>query len=91
MSRGGSLSRGRVSVQGGVSLRRGLCQGPPPPPYGYVRAVRILLECILVFECFYVEMSRQLTCCVAVSSRRCSAVFPFKKLWQCTDGIVACI
>ena len=92
MSRGGSLSSGggslsRVgSLSGGVSVR-----DPPPPPYGYVRAVRILLECILVFECFYVEMSRQLTCCVAVSSRRCSAVFPFKKLWQCTNGIVVCI
>ena len=85
---GGSLSRGRVSVQ-----EEGLCHGnPPPPPYGYVWSVRILLECILVFECFYVEMSRHLTCCVAVSSRRCSAVFPFKKLWQCTtNGIVVCI
>ena len=34
----------------------GLCQGdhppppPPPTPYGYVRAVRILLECILGFS-----------------------------------------
>ena len=44
---GGSLSRG-VSVQGGW----GLCQGDPlprqRPPYGNERAVRILLECILV-------------------------------------------
>ena len=36
---GGSLSR-EVSVQGG------LCQGDPP--YSKVRAVRILLECIIV-------------------------------------------
>ena len=35
---GGSLSRG--------SLSGGLCQGDPP--YGNVRAVRMLLECILV-------------------------------------------
>ena len=60
---GGSLSK-RVSVQGGsvsegglcpegpllrvvgLSLSRGLCQGNPPN--GYVRLVRILLECILV-------------------------------------------
>ena len=47
----GSLSRG-VSVQSGlcperVSLKGGLCQGDLPL-YGNVRAVRILLECILV-------------------------------------------
>ena len=54
----------RVSVQGGLcpgvgglcpggsSVKGGLCQGDPPdrdPPYGNVHAVRILLECILVF------------------------------------------
>ena len=43
---GGSLSRG-VSAQGvfvqGISVQGGLC-----PPYGNERAVRILLECILV-------------------------------------------
>ena len=57
----GSLSRG-VSVRGGVCpgglcLRGGLCQGDRSlPPYGYMRAVLILLECILVlpFECFHV-------------------------------------
>ena len=51
----------RVSVQGVLCLSReaslsvqggpcpgGLCQGDPPPPYGYMQAVRILLECILV-------------------------------------------
>ena len=38
--RGGSLSRD------GVSVRGGLCQGLPL--YGKERAVRILLECILV-------------------------------------------
>ena len=49
----GSLSRGGVSVQGrglcpgeGSLSRGGLCQWDPP--YGYVRVVRILLECILV-------------------------------------------
>ena len=31
-----------------VSVGGGLCQGDPPPPYGNRRAVRILLECILV-------------------------------------------
>ena len=36
---GGSLSRG-------VFFQGGLCQGDPP--YGNVRLVRILLECILV-------------------------------------------
>ena len=36
----GSLSREGVSVQGGGSLS---------PPYGNERAVRILLECILVY------------------------------------------
>ena len=47
---GGSLFRG-LSVQGVLtrgSLSRGLCQGDPP--YGNMRAVRILLECILVFK-----------------------------------------
>ena len=49
---GGSLSRGSPSrgfsiwgAGGGRSL-----SGRPSPPYGYVRAVRILLECILVFQ-----------------------------------------
>ena len=32
---------------------------------------------------FYVEMSRHVMSCVAVSSRQCSSAFPFKKLWQC--------
>ena len=45
MGGGGSLSGG-LSVQGvsvqGVSVRE------TPPPYGYVRAIRLLLECILV-------------------------------------------
>ena len=39
---GGSPSRG--SLSGGVSVRE------TPPPRSYVRAVHILLECILVFE-----------------------------------------
>ena len=52
MSRGKSVSRGvisvwAVSVQGGrVSVQGVLCQGDPL--YGKERAVRILLECILV-------------------------------------------
>ena len=51
---GGSLSKEGVSVQGGLCLGGlcpgGFCQGvPPPPPYCYVRVVRILLERILVF------------------------------------------
>ena len=35
----------------GMSLSRGLCQGDPP--YGKERAVRIILECILIFICAY--------------------------------------
>ena len=35
-----------VSIQGSLSKERGPCQGDPP--YGNVRVVRILLECILV-------------------------------------------
>ena len=56
----GSLSRGGVSVQGrglcpeGVSVQRVLCQGNPSP-YGYVQAVRILLECILVGVIIHVK------------------------------------
>ena len=42
----GGLCPGRVSVWGSMSWR--------PPPYGNERAVRILLECILVFLCFLV-------------------------------------
>ena len=50
---GGSLSRRGFSVRGylsggGVCVQVGLCQGDPPPPYGYVRPVCILMECILV-------------------------------------------
>ena len=40
------LCPGGVSVQGGL-CPGGLCHGDPPP-YGNERAVRILLECILV-------------------------------------------
>ena len=53
---GGSLSRG-VSVQG-VSIRGSLCRGglpdrpPRDPLYGLEGAVRILLECFLVFVKF---------------------------------------
>ena len=51
MSRGGlclgEYLSGGVSVQG-VSVRGVLCQGDPPLPYGYMRVVCILLECILV-------------------------------------------
>ena len=61
---GGSLSR-KVSVQGvyaqeGVSICRASVQGgslskggslSERPPYGNMRAVRILLECILVLRC----------------------------------------
>ena len=52
----GSLSRG-FSAQGvsvwGVSVQEGLCVGSvlgSPPPYGNEQAVRILLECILVYR-----------------------------------------
>ena len=67
----GSLSRQvtvlgrRVSVQDGglclessfsigVSVQRVSVQGDPPK-YGYVRAVRILLECILVHNCLFAD------------------------------------
>ena len=46
-SEGGSLSGGISVQEGGLCPGEGLCQGDPPP-YGNVRAVRILLECILV-------------------------------------------
>ena len=49
----GSLSKG-VSVQGvsiqGVSVRWGSLSGKPP--YGKEQAVRILLECFLVYNMF---------------------------------------
>ena len=63
LSKGGSLSRG-FSVQGvsvqGASAREGLCPGGymlgrtpgQRSPYSNKRAVRILLECILVFNKF---------------------------------------
>ena len=44
------LFTGEVSVQ-----RGGLCPGDlfqGEPPYGYMRVVRILLECILFVNCF---------------------------------------
>ena len=44
---GGSLSRGGF-CPGGVSVQKGSVRETPPQPYGYVRTVRILLECILV-------------------------------------------
>ena len=43
LSKGGSLSMVGGGSAGGVSVRETL------PPYGNVRAVRILLECILVY------------------------------------------
>ena len=65
---GGSLSRG-ISVQGvslsrlgvsvwGVSVQGGLCQGDPLP-YGYVWAVCILLECILVSTIIFITYSQR--------------------------------
>ena len=46
----GSLSLpGGVSVRGGGSVRRGVCIREIPP-YGNELAVRILLECILVWK-----------------------------------------
>ena len=56
----GGLSRGSLSIGGlcwGVSVggslsMGGLCQGDPQPLFGYVRAVHIVLECILVFFFF---------------------------------------
>ena len=43
----GEVSVQGVSLSGGLSVQGGFCHGDPP--YGYVRAVRILLECILVY------------------------------------------
>ena len=48
----GSLSRGGGSLSGGSLLETPLDRDPPPSPYGNERAVRILLECILVKENF---------------------------------------
>ena len=48
---GGSLSRVRGSLSGRVSVQGGLCQADPLDKellYGNERALRILLECILV-------------------------------------------
>ena len=54
----GSLSVGPppsgVSVEG-VSVGGSLSRRPPP--YGYVRAVRILLECILVINVIHLEFT----------------------------------
>ena len=51
---GGSLSRGDlclgVPVQGGSLSEGGVAVRESPPPYGKERAVRILLECILVIR-----------------------------------------
>ena len=60
----GSLSSGvsfcGASTQGGL-CRGGLCWRvsvrETPPPYGYVRAVRILLECILVINVIHLEFT----------------------------------
>ena len=50
---GGSLSKmGGVSVLGRRSLSREGVSVKRDPPYSYVRAVRILLECILVWLMF---------------------------------------
>ena len=46
LSKGGGLCPGGSLVQCGVSVQEGLCHRDPP--YGNERAVRILLECILV-------------------------------------------
>ena len=43
----GDLCPGGLCPGGSLS-REGLCQVTPLPLYGYVRAIRILLECILV-------------------------------------------
>ena len=62
LCQGGSLSRG-VSVKG-VSVQGGLCPGDlcpggslstgaVLPRYGKEQAVRILLECILVSQCYH--------------------------------------
>ena len=68
----GSLSRGRVSIQGkGLYPGKGLCPGERSlsrgrvsvqggslsgrPPYGNVRVVRILLECILISSSHYLS------------------------------------
>ena len=51
---GGNRGPGRVSVRGGLcpggSLSSGGLSVGETPSYGYVRAVRILLECIPVLE-----------------------------------------
>ena len=55
--------QGVGSLSGGVSVLGGLCPGSlcqGDPPYGYVRAVRILLEYILVVkgDCFLGNFSQ---------------------------------
>ena len=64
---GKSLSRG-VSVGGGGCpgdlYSGGLCHGDPPPRMVEERALRILLECILVLELF----DNQILCILLTSS-----------------------
>ena len=59
----------KLSVGRGAVFVRGVCHGDYPPPYGNVRAVRILMECILVLE-FSVTSHNQTR---MHSSRMCTA------------------
>ena len=49
-----------LSLSTGRSLSIGVCHGDPPLPYGNERAVRILLECILVCKKVCASDLRQL-------------------------------
>ena len=66
-ARGGSLSRGSLSRQGG------LCQGDPPDrgphTHGEERAVCILLECILVVKINSYFHQAALACEVLINSK----------------------
>ena len=58
---GGSLSGRGISVRRGIYVRKGsLSRGRSPFPYGYVRTVRILLECILVMNVDWFALSSQM-------------------------------
>ena len=59
---GGSQSRSRGSPSRG---RGGLCHRHPP--YGNKRAVRILLECILVLNCALIILLNLIKCTLVVS------------------------
>ena len=78
----GSLSGSSLSM--GVSVQRVSVQGDPPPKYGYVRAVRILLECILVHNCWLrwkISLTRKMCLC-EIKTRNKANILTYTKCWN---------